>query len=242
VNYKTKEMNEEELKRTGKGRIGLWMRHAGIFERQKILIRQVGSSITASIENNNLYYDQTVHGVHIADKNYDSLFLLAILNSRLFKYYYKTKNSAGGKIFPHIHIVFLEQLPIRITSTEAQTPFIAHAQTMLVLTKELNEKRTAFIDYFCGKFALQKITRNLESWHTFEFSDFIKELGKQKVKFSSTDEFDFKPLFDREKKACVELQSQITKTDAEIDKMVYALYGLSKEEIRVVEGSKEVIK
>jgi hypothetical protein len=69
-----------------------------------------------------------------------------------------------------------------------------------------------------------------------EFADFIKELGKQKVSLSSTYEFDFKPLFDREKKACVDLQAQITKTDEEIEKMVYALYGLSEEEIRVVEN------
>jgi hypothetical protein len=32
------------------------------------------------------------------------------------------------------------------------------------------------------------------------------------------------------------LRGNITKTDAEIDKMVYELYGLSEEEIGVVEG------
>ena len=108
----------------------------------------------------------------------------------------------------------LQELSIPQIPLAKQAPFITHAQKMLYLTRELNEKRTAFIDYFRGKFALQKITRNLESWHTLEFADFIKELGKQKVSLFSTDEFDFKPLFDREKLACVDLQAQIIKTDA----------------------------
>jgi hypothetical protein len=32
------------------------------------------------------------------------------------------------------------------------------------------------------------------------------------------------------------LQTQIDRTDKEIDRMVYALYGLSEEEVAVVEG------
>ena len=34
----------------------------------------------------------------------------------------------------------------------------------------------------------------------------------------------------------LELKSEVDKTDGEINKMVYELYGLSAEEVRVVEG------
>ena len=34
-----------------------------------------------------------------------------------------------------------------------------------------------------------------------------------------------------------QLQRQITATDAEIDRLVYALYGLSEDEIKIVEGA-----
>jgi len=33
-----------------------------------------------------------------------------------------------------------------------------------------------------------------------------------------------------------QIQKQIKKTDKEIDKIVYKLYGLTKEEIKIVEG------
>lgn len=172
----------------------------------------------------------------IPPQGFDVNYLLSILNSKLATFIIKNiANTSGVGTLRWIND-YVKQIPIpQIPHTE-QTPFITHAQKMLDLTRELNEKRNGFIDYFRGKFTLQKTTRNLEGWHTLEFTDFVKELSKQRVSLSATDEYDFKPLFDREKLVCVELQAQITKTDSEIDKMVYSLYGLSEEEIGVVEN------
>lgn len=43
-------------------------------------------------------------------------------------------------------------------------------------------------------------------------------------------------LFKDDKKAVSKLKAEIAKTDKEIDVMVYALYGLSEDEIGIVEG------
>jgi type II restriction/modification system DNA methylase subunit YeeA len=40
----------------------------------------------------------------------------------------------------------------------------------------------------------------------------------------------------QEAKQALALKSEIDKTDTEIDRMVYQLYGLTEEEIRIVEG------
>lgn len=201
----------------------------------RIIIRRTGSELCCAYIQEPFLTESTIYSCYSINEDINNLYVLCLLNSKLCSYMIRSKVT-NAQAFPQILMTDLQELLIPNIPAEQQTPFIAHAQTMLDLTRDFNQKRTAFIDYFRGKFALQKITRNLESWHTLEFADFIKELGKQKVSLSSTDEYDFKPLFDREKKACVELQAQITKTDAEIDKMVYALYGLSDEEIGVVEG------
>ena len=44
-------------------------------------------------------------------------------------------------------------------------------------------------------------------------------------------------LFEENKKKAYELQLQIAQTENEIDQMVYELYGLTEEEIRIVENS-----
>ena len=44
-------------------------------------------------------------------------------------------------------------------------------------------------------------------------------------------------LFEENKKKALELKAHIEKTDKEIDQMVYALYELTEEEIKIVEAS-----
>ena len=51
------------------------------------------------------------------------------------------------------------------------------------------------------------------------------------------DEFEWLDLFEDNKQKAKALQTQINQTDAEIDQMVYELYGLTEEEIAIVENS-----
>jgi len=48
---------------------------------------------------------------------------------------------------------------------------------------------------------------------------------------------EWEEYFEAYQKELLALKAQIDSTDKEIDKMVYELYGLSEEEIRVVEGT-----
>jgi len=66
---------------------------------------------------------------------------------------------------------------------------------------------------------------------------FFTELKKQKVSLPKQDEFELMDLFEAQKAKALGLQQEINETDNEIDKMVYKLYGLTEEEIRIVEGT-----
>ncbi|MFZ4401539.1 MAG: hypothetical protein ACOYO1_16015, partial [Bacteroidales bacterium] len=68
------------------------------------------------------------------------------------------------------------------------------------------------------------------------YPEFIKELAKKKVKLSLSQEAEWEDYFNQESKKALELKTTIDATDKEIDKMVYALYGLTEEEIKIVEG------
>ncbi|MFA6742043.1 MAG: hypothetical protein WCR78_11220 [Arcobacteraceae bacterium] len=47
---------------------------------------------------------------------------------------------------------------------------------------------------------------------------------------------DRKTLFKNDKKEVLEIQSQINQTDKEINEMVYKLYNLTEDEIKIMEG------
>ena len=66
---------------------------------------------------------------------------------------------------------------------------------------------------------------------------FLKELEKSKVKLTLSQKAEWEDYFIQESKKALEIKHQIDTTDKEIDRMVYELYGLSEEEIKIVENN-----
>ena len=169
ANYKLNEMMQEEIKRKGDKRPGLWMRDKKIFEREKILSRFVAYKMIATYDNEHKYYEHTLHSTHIKDKRFKTKYVLALYNSSLLEFYYQKTNSQGGNIFPQVRISSVENLPIKIASRDTQD-------------------------------SIESLVNKILS---------IKENN---------------------------IKTDITLLEKEIDQLVYQLYGLTEEEIKIVEG------
>ena len=108
---------------------------------------------------------------------------------------------------------------------------------MLSLNKDLQEQSKKFQRTIQRKFNLEDLPKKLQDWYLLSYSEFIKELAKKKVKLTLSEEAEWEDYFEVESKKAQALKAQIDKTDKEIDQMVYELYGLSEEEISIVENS-----
>jgi len=64
----------------------------------------------------------------------------------------------------------------------------------------------------------------------------LDELKKQKISLSLSDQDQREPYFREYKEKIQALKNEIDTTDNEIDEMVYKLYGLTADEIKIVEG------
>lgn len=124
INYKPEEMMKAELKRV-EGAPGLRLRKTVIFERNKILTRQTADKIIASYDTDGYYYSNTLHGTTITSKGYHPYYVLAIMNSSLTNWYYRTTTSEGGKVFAQVKIAILRILPVFNMSLPEQKPFIS---------------------------------------------------------------------------------------------------------------------
>jgi type II restriction/modification system DNA methylase subunit YeeA len=65
----------------------------------------------------------------------------------------------------------------------------------------------------------------------------VAEFKKQKVTLTLVQQDEWEEYFAAYKTEIKLIQNKIDATDKEIDHQVYALYGLTKEEIRIVEGN-----
>jgi len=106
---------------------------------------------------------------------------------------------------------------------------------MLSLNIELQSSRQKFINRLYDNFSGIKITGSLEQLYELEFKQFLAELKKQKITLSLKQQDEWEEYFNENKSVCNTVLNHINATDRAIDKMVYELYGLTDEEIGIVE-------
>ena len=97
----------------------------------------------------------------------------------------------------------------------------------------MQKKSPNFLKVVKQTFALEKISTKLETFYNLDFDGFMKEL---KQKLTPKTKLEWLDVFEETKKSLQEIQSQIAATDKEINELVYKLYDLTDEEIKIVEG------
>ena len=175
-----------------------------------------------------------MYSVYPTNNKWDLKYILCLLNSKLIKSYWLAKYSDSKLLFPKIKGYQIKDLPLHECAD--QQPFIDLADKMLSLNKDLQAKRARFIRRLQDNMPDIKITGTLETFDTLDFAGFVAELKKQKIKLSLVQQDEWEEYFSQYKTACTELTSAISATDSEIDTRVYALYGLTEDEIKVIEG------
>lgn len=208
-----------------------------VYSKLRIVVRQIGQTPIIGICEPNIVTSNTLYNLYLTNENYSLKYVLTILNSRLIKKYWLSNYSDSKQLFPKIKGYQLKQLPIKVLDKEKQQPFIEKADLMLSLNKDLQEQSQKFQRTIQRKFNLEDLPKKLQDWYVLSYAEFIKELAKKKVKLSLSQEAEWEDYFESESKKAQDLKAQIDKTDKEIDQMVYELYGLSEEEINVVNNS-----
>jgi len=79
----------------------------------------------------------------------------------------------------------------------------------------------------------------LDEFWKLEAADLFFHFRANRVRISQSNEENIRERFSKCKSALVPLDSQILFTDQLIDQIVYRLYGLTREEIKIVEGVNE---
>ncbi|MHB8402408.1 MAG: Eco57I restriction-modification methylase domain-containing protein [Bacteroidia bacterium] len=143
---------------------------------KKIVVRQVGSFISATYDDIGCVTPQSVYSLNPINKN-NTLFILGLLNSSLFNFIYKSKYKSK-EIFPRILLENLKDLPIVEASNNKEIS--KNVDSLLKLQEEIKNEKT--------QSKIEQIKRHVEH------------------------------------------------TEEKIDQLVYELYELTPEEIKIVEG------
>jgi len=137
------------------------------------------------------------------------------------------------------------KLPIPNIDIETQNNLAQKAEQMMFLKKQIVNEVDTFITIiqahikakkdFAGE-AILTISLKLKNFYEYDFSTYYAELLKLKVRIPQKELPEWKEYFDVAKKEINELNFQSKKTEEEINRIVFDIYGLTASEIEVVEN------
>ncbi|MDD3194483.1 MAG: TaqI-like C-terminal specificity domain-containing protein, partial [Paludibacter sp.] len=223
---------------------GSWLaapRDLKYFEGERIVFREIlGKTLVSTLISEDFKIDRSLYIAKLLEEKkdiYDVKFILGILNSTLLAYYFRFSNNEFDNLFPKIRVAEFKKLPIKNVSLSNQKKVAEYVDKLLSLNKQFQENAQKFQRTIQRKFNLEELSGKLKDWYLLSYAEFIKELGKKKVKLSLSEEAEWEEYFLQEQKKAIDIKHQIDTTDKDIDQMVYELYGLTDDEIAIVENS-----
>lgn len=222
-----------------------------IITSEKLLIRQTSDRLTAAFDNNKYYHLNNLHSAVLVDHDYNLFYVLGVLNSSLLDKFYRLVSLEEGRTMAQTDIETLEQLPIRAIDflkpkdKKMHSDMVKLVQTMLDLHKRKQtviKEYAGWLEHLTGA-KLEELTgkdkiRDLEKLENVNsLADLIAK--NRKLAFDTREPRSYELLskgFEKNKNKLMPIVNEIAETDGKIDRLVYALYELTPEEIDIVEG------
>lgn len=210
-----------------------------LYSSPKIIVSKIGLRCEAFYDRDGIYSSINTNCIHSFSKDFRPEYIMCWLNSKLYEYLYECLfdglRMAGGYLLfssPNLRNTYIKRI-----STTMQKSFIEKAESRIKIHDRLVSVIIPFVQLIKTKFDIIEPSNKLRNWYKLEFNDILKELKKVKVKLSLSEEAEWMGYFNEQKQKAQAIKSEIDRTDKEIDQMVYELYGLTEDEIKIVEES-----
>ncbi|MBU0508613.1 N-6 DNA methylase [bacterium] len=184
--------NRITCKEVIEGKHPIWSLHRArdeaIFTKKPKIIGVItGDRITVALDQDCYYVTDGLFLLGL-EKSYDPSYIMAVLNSRLFVYLYRSLTAESGRVLAQVKPTLLKRLPIRTINFSDKADKTRHDKMVRLVERMLKLHKDAQAEWVGTK---------------------------QEA-----------------------IEREIRATDEAIDRLVYELYGLTEEEIRIVEGEK----
>ena len=187
---------------------GEWLaapRELKYFTGERIVFREIlGKTLISTILTEDFKIDRSLYIALPLNDSVDIYYVDGILNSQLMSTYFRFANNEFDNLFPKMRVAEFRELPIKNTNKEEQLIMADRVKQMLSLNKDLQTKRDRFYRRLKDNFEDIKITGALETFDLLEFKEFIRELGKQKIKLSLVQQDEWEEYFNHYKTECNE--------------------------------------
>lgn len=213
-----------------------------IFETsEKLLIQRITGGITplkVAYDDKQFYTKESINNLILKDNcQFNIKYILCLLNSSLINWFYGTYFTNESVLTVNISKEYLSKIPIAECNKSDHNTLVSLADLMINNEKQVEFISLRFLSRIQSNSTIDKISNKLKEFYNYDFKTFLSELKKKKITLTLKQQDEWEQYFNEYKTEINKLQQQISQTDNEIDQLVYKLYGLTAEEIKIVEGN-----
>lgn len=201
---------------------------------EKIITKQISLGSNLYYDNEGLYFNSMCCGlIKKTETKEDYKYFLTILNSSLLWFFIKNTGDVVRGGYFRYKTEYLEPFPIpKLEHLEQQKPFIEKADQLIELTNRFHDTKEIFTEWLITNFKMEKSKSKFNDVHKM-----TKEKLLDTLKLAKADLSDISLYSNLIKnhgsliKTYLDLQS----LEQEANYMVYKLYGLNNDDIRIIE-------
>lgn len=210
---------------------------------QKIIYRQTSDRIIAHLDTNQHYLDKTVHLIVLKDEfkdKFDINYVLAIINSKLATYFYKENVKEEGQDFAQVKTVQMKKIPICNATNVEQIKIAKKVKIRIHLNKILLKHLETFKNWLVDVHDLENSSKKLGEFYKLSSKEFIDELKEKNKKLKKSTPKHYNAIIEGYNETIdviTPLIQKINENDNEINAIVNKIYGLTEDEIKIIEDN-----
>ena len=231
--YKFLSQYQEKLeKRYDKGRYWYNLRsckYDDLFEKEKLIYPNIASGLYPVYDNYKYYTNQKCF--ILTSETINIKYLNGLMASNVLNFMFSLIGSNLGSKGFDLNKVLVEQLPIKIDN-EYHEKVIKIIDEINDLSEKISKNEKIMYDYLTNELNINKFTKKIENFYELSEKQFIKEIKKIST---NLDEKEVLLKFNSLKTKINALNKDLILKNNELNQIVYKIYNLSDEEIKIIE-------
>ena len=206
--------------------------YVDLFEKEKLIYPELSSSLSMVYDSEQYYIDKTCF---IITTSLNIKYINALLNSNVLNFVFKLLGTPLGKSGFNLSKIYIEQLPIKITSANIENEIEELVDEITLSNNEINNEIINFKKYL-KDFNINLVSKKLEDYYTLDSEKFMKEIKKQnKVSLSENILNELNHKFQNSINKISKLSSDLREKENKLNTQIYKIYNLNENEIKLIE-------
>ncbi|MFX1282467.1 MAG: Eco57I restriction-modification methylase domain-containing protein [Promethearchaeota archaeon] len=202
------------------------------WNKPKIVTPYKSANNKFTIDDKGCYFSQDIVLILPTD-GIDIRYLLSYLNSRICEFYFKIKGKRLGAVYEY-YPRQIEDLPFIKIKTKEQKAFVKIVERLLELNKLLSENYFKIKNRIMSAFNIENLNKNFLKFNEKNMIKFFNE-KLEESKLSSIQKNEIKEYILNRFNEINSLEEEISQVEEELNHLIYELYDLNQEEIRLIE-------